>query len=114
MSKSFNKVWRDILTIARSRTDIHTLAQKKLNLILPGNNSKIIVQSLATGNPRNLLKEDFQYAWKKLVEKGKIVLTDIEPELRGRKSIIFAFLGNLRYIEYKTKPLTLQLIEEQA
>jgi len=114
MPKKFDEVWHDIIELARSDDEISTLVQKKLNYILRVDNEKIIVQSKATENQRELLKENFQYAWNKLIQFGKIVLNDIEPELRGRKSIIFTFLEKLPYIEYKTKPLTLQLTIDKS
>jgi len=112
MSRSFDEIWKDILTIARSQTEIRTLVRKFLNFIINVNESKIVVQSKNTENIRNLLKDDFQYAWEKLVQYRKIILNDIEPELRGRKSIIFSFLEKLDYVDYKIKPLTLLLKEK--
>ena len=37
---------------------------------------------------RILLKDDFQYTWTCLFLKKILELNDIEPKLRGRKSII--------------------------
>ena len=108
MSEPFDEIWRELLSIVHSEEKIPTLVQKNVNLIWSDNN-KIIVQSVITGNPRYLTKDDFQLAWHKLVELGKLELNDIDPELRGRRSIIFAILERLPNVCYKEKPLTLFL-----
>jgi len=108
MSKPFDDVWIDLLLVAEA-TEIKTLVQKNVNLILDRKDSKITVQSVITKNPRNLAKEDFKFVWEKLGKSKKLRLKDIDPELRGRRSIIFALLAQLEYIDYTTNPLTIIL-----
>jgi len=111
MIQSFEKVWQDILNIARSRKEIKTLVREKINEIVDVFDVSITVKSKETRNKRILPKKDFQYAWDRLRLKKIIGLQDIDPELRGRKSIIFAFLANLPYVNYEIKPLKIQLKE---
>jgi len=105
MIQSFEKVWQDILNIARSNKEIKTLVREKTNEIVNVFDVSITVKSKETRNKRILPKMDFQYAWNSLMSKKIIRLQDIDPELRGRKSIIFAFLARLPYVNYETKPL---------
>jgi len=112
MITSFEKVWRDILEIARSRKEIKTLVQGKINDIVNVFDVSITVKSKQTKKKRILPKKDFQYAWETLVQKKITGLQDIDPELRGRKSIIFAFLASLTYVTYETEPLLRIRLEE--
>ena len=114
MTRSFEKVWQGILNIAKSCKEIKTLVRKKVNGIVSVSDVSITVRSKETGNNRILPEKDFQYAWGRLVQQKTIELQDIEPELRGRKSIIFAFLARLPYVDYETEPLLrIELQEEQ-
>jgi len=113
MAQSFEKAWQDILNIARSREEIDTLVRRKVNDIVKVFEASITVRSKETGNNRILPKKDFQYAWNKLMQKRIIELQDIEPELRGRKSIIFAFLARLPYVNHEVKPLLRIMLKEK-
>lgn len=112
MIQSFERVWQDILNVARSRKEIKTLVQEKINAIVNVLDLSITVKSKETRNKRILPKKDFQYTWDRLRLKGIIGLQDIDPELRGRKSIIFAFLAILPYVNYKIEPLLKIQIKE--
>lgn len=114
MIQSFEKVWQDILSVARSRKEIKTLVLEKTNEIVSVFDASITVKSKETRNKRILPKKDFQYAWDRLMLKRMIGLQDIDPELRGRKSIIFAFLAGLPYVNYKIEPLLQIQIKKAA
>lgn len=109
MNRSFETVWTDTLAFVRAHKKIKTLDRENENDIINSCNTSITVQSKETGVPRDLSKDDFQYAWDRLVTKRILMLQDIDPELRGKKSIIFAFLANLPYIHYTVRPLKLSL-----
>jgi len=113
--KTFEQVWLDILDFAKNQSTIKTLVQEVRNDIISTDDKNITVKCRRTGNERVLWKDDFQYAWKCLESKNAITLQDIEPRLRGRKSIIFAFLAkSLSYVNWKkvgSSPLTIYLID---
>ena len=105
MVLSFERVWEDILDYARSLEEVETLARKKTNEIVNVFDASITVRSKETRKKRILSKKDFQYAWNRLLSKKAIVLQDIDPELRGKKSIVFAFLEGLPYVKCEIEPL---------
>ena len=52
MHNSFDQVWRDILRIAGSLNSIQTLVHKNSNMIVAVLDSKLVIESVATGNQR--------------------------------------------------------------
>ncbi len=115
MNKLFFEVWNDVLAFAKNHMEIETLSRNNENEIVSVNNESITVKSKKTvkedENLRILLKDDFQYAWTCLFSKKILRLNDIEPKLRGKKSIIFTFLAKAckPYISYTVRPLRLNL-----
>ena len=97
MAESFDNAWREILKCLRCRSNISTLARKQRNKIIAVSDQAITVESEATGTEerceRRLGKEEIQFAWEKLYEKGMIDYKDL-THLRGKRSIIIAILAH--------------------
>jgi len=84
---------------------VKTLVKGKENEIVSTCDVSIAVKSRETKNRRIISKDDFRYAWNNLKSKRTIKLQDIDPILRGRKSIVFAFLARLPYVDYELSPI---------
>jgi len=109
--KSFEEIWKILTEYAKSNSSIETLVRRYTNQIEGVNAEKIVIKSLAprASKKRTLSKSDFRQTWNMLVSKGSLVLSDIDPRLRGKRAIIFAFLSKVKGITHSTKPLTLRL-----
>lgn len=115
MPKSFDEVWRDLVSYAETNRTISTLDHSKANEILDIGKDKIIVRPRGTQKEQVLLKDDFRHVWNILTKNGSLELKETKPELMYKKSIIFAFLASLSYINSaKTKPLKIFLREPKA
>ena len=109
--KDFESAWKSIGIYARAHDKIETLEMHVINDIGKATSREVIVASHASKKRRHrtLSKEDFRYAWEMLVARDSIGLDDIDPELRGRRAIILAFLQKVPDVEYSLKPLRLRL-----
>ena len=106
---NFEEVWKDLKAALRDKQHVRTLARGNLNKIVRIGENSIVVQNTNTLAEREIAKGDFEYAWKVLESKGKLYMTDLAPELHGRKAIVMALLNELSYVSHFTKPLSLQI-----
>ncbi|MHA1595514.1 MAG: hypothetical protein ACTSXX_12380 [Candidatus Baldrarchaeia archaeon] len=114
---NFEKVWEDILEIARMKKDegIRTLTMGVLNQIVSVSRNAIIVKSKRTGKERALTKEDFRCLWETLRRKKQLDVDDIyencyEQYWKKIGRIMMAFLAHLPYVEYSLNPQKLYLM----
>jgi len=92
----FEKAWYDLRELAGKQGQVHTVGGMNVrNVVDDVTDSRITVTSQRTGKPRHLDRDDFRFAWDKLSEQGKLTMSDLEPALRYRKAVVFAFLANL-------------------
>ena len=108
-TKDFDSAWYDIVSELKKKKFLYTLSKKTRNDILKVADDYIVVSSEkplhGDRKKRIIRKDDLRFAWGILENKRFLELQDIEPELRGRKSITLAILSQLPYISYETKPL---------
>jgi len=109
--KSFEQIWKTLTEYAKTNPSIETLVRRYINQIEEVDAESIVVRSMASraSKKRTLYKSDFRQAWNILVNKRSLVLSDIDPGLRGKRAIIFAFLSKVKGITHSTEPLTLRL-----
>jgi len=109
---NFTSVWSHVTRYASHSKTIVTLDRRITNRIVQSSNIEIVVVSEAsrTGHERHLRRGDFQLAWDRLVLRKSIGLDDIDPELRGKRAIIFAFLSKVPGVKYTLRPLTIHLV----
>ncbi len=104
----FDSIWLDIVKILREKEFISTLSSNVRNEIVEIGDEYIIVRSErplhGIRKIREIRKNDLKIAWNILQKKGFLELQDIEPVLRGRKSITLAILALHPNITYKIKP----------
>lgn len=109
----FESVWKEILRIARENRKIPTLDRNVINEIRNVTHNSIRVVSETKRRERTLKREQFKIAWEFLVEHGILGLEEAASlGLIGVRSIMFAILARLPYVEYSTRPLTLRLRED--
>lgn len=107
----FNSAWAHITSYAKGHATIVTLDRRIVNQIVQTTNTEIVVISQASrnGHERHLKQGDFRFAWDRLVFLKSMTLNDIDPRLRGRRAIVFAFLSRVPGVEYTLNPLTLHM-----
>jgi hypothetical protein len=111
---SLDKVWRDLIELARSKDAIPTLSQHVLDEISVSTKG-IIVVSERTSKPRLLTKEKVRPFWSVLEQKGILTREDIPlPDRMYVGRIIFSLLAHLPYVEYETKPQKLYLMPDNT
>ena len=109
--KNFDSTWTSIKFYASHHGSISTLDKRIVNEIVQTTDEAIVVVSQASkhSNQRRLTRKDFLFAWDCLVSSKSLTLKDIDPRLRGRRAIIFAFLSKLPDVNCTLNPLTLHL-----
>lgn len=109
----FNNVWKLVTSYGHANHTIETLDRHVVNTVVGVNEDEIVVKSEESkeGIERHIRREDFGYVWCLLSFRKTLVLRDIDPELRGRKAIIFAILAmaGIPHVSYRLGPLRLHL-----
>jgi hypothetical protein len=109
----FNNVWKLVTSYGHANHTIETLDRHVVNKVIEVTENEIVVMSEESkdGIERHLRREDFRYVWHLLSFRKSLFLDDIDPELRGRKAIIFAILAGagIPNVSYRLGPLMLHL-----
>ena len=106
----FERVWQQILEVARTIGEITTLTHKVSNQVVSVAEEAIVVKSKRTEQPRQLAKSMFRRVYDTLTIHRQIMCKRDEDVLVSHQRIIMAFLAHLPNVEYSIRPQTLYLM----